>query len=67
MQSRLYAYMNAQTVGKASDMQQLWEVHAAMNAIHVVAVGQGHVYPYNEPIKTGLLRGVSFGYQNAAR
>ena len=66
-QSRLYAYMRAQTLGKSGDVQQRLVASVVVNAMHVVAVGQGHAYPYNERIRNGLLGGISFGYQDTAR
>lgn len=43
----------------------LWSASAAqcaVHALHVVAVGQGYAYPYNEHLRVHYLQGMSFGY-----
>ncbi|MCK5921446.1 MAG: hypothetical protein KAG66_10935, partial [Methylococcales bacterium] len=57
--SRLYAYLEHQINQNGNHTSQSL---AGLNILHVVAVGQGYFYPYNEKIRTGLLGNITFGY-----
>jgi hypothetical protein len=58
--SRLHAYINQQVLqGGGPGAVPL------VNALHVVAVGQGYAYPLNEWVRTRVLAGVTYGYQDA--
>ena len=65
--SELYQTLTAQTLkrNQADDAQQqrtLPLAPAIVNALHVVAVGQGYAYPYNEHLRVHYLQGITFGY-----
>lgn len=55
-ESRLYAFLSQQVSSGG--------VIAAVGrqALHVVCVGQGFLYPLNEAIRTKVLRGIEFGH-----
>lgn len=66
--SELYQTLTAQTLqrNQADDAQQqrsLPLAPAIVNALHVVAVGQGYAYPYNEHLRVHYLQGITFGYR----
>jgi hypothetical protein len=55
--SRLHAYMNQQMLQGGGAGARL-----LVNALHVVAVGQGYGYPINETVRTRVLGGITYGY-----
>lgn len=59
--SRLYTYLQAQALHTESGMPNVAAM-LATNAMHVVAVGQGYAYPFNEALRVRVLRGVDYGY-----
>lgn len=59
--SRLHAYINQQVLQGGGP-----GAAALVNALHVVAVGQGYAYPLNEWVRTRVLGGITYGYQDAA-
>jgi len=56
-QSRLYGYLQEKTLTN-SDIKRRFIVEAA----HIISVGQGTLYPFDEKIRTDLLGGLEFGY-----
>lgn len=52
-ESSVYGYLRSQAQGSP----------VLMNAMHVVAIGQGYAYPINEGLRTTVLRGFEFGYR----
>lgn len=64
--SRLYAYMTQQIHDSA---EPVWSSRlmkrAITNGLHVVAVGQDLGYPLFEGIRTQLLGGITYGYQDS--
>lgn len=67
-QSRLYGAMRAQLLqGAPEDAAAALRARALANALHVVAVGQGHGYPVNELVRTRLLGGITYGYPEPSR
>lgn len=68
-QSPLYATLAQDTLtrfapGHAADDAPRWSLgHALVQTLHVVSVGQSFAYPYNERMRTEVLRGIRFGYQ----
>lgn len=52
-QSRVYAHLR----------HQAQDSPLVLNALHVVAIGQGYGYPINEGIRKTMLRGFEFGYR----
>lgn len=60
--SRLYAYMREQLLQDGGAGARV-----LANGLHVVAVGQGLGYPVNEAIRTRLLGGITYGYEEAPR
>lgn len=65
--SELYQTLTEQTLhrAQADDTQEqraLPLASAVVNALHVVAVGQGYAYPYNEHLRVHYLQGITFGY-----
>jgi hypothetical protein len=66
-ESRLYTYMRGQIHEGDTQGAGVWLLaHGLTNALHVVAVGQGLGYPYFEHIRTELLGGITYGYQDNA-
>jgi hypothetical protein len=63
-ESRLYGYMRDQ-VRHAEGGR--WFVLPLVNALHVVAVGQGYGYPVNEFIRKNVLQGITYGYESPSR
>ena len=66
--SELYQTLTAQTLkrNQADDAQEQRTLPLApviVNALHVVAVGQGYAYPYNEHLRVHYLQGITFGYR----
>ena len=66
--SALYQTLTAQTLQRnqaddALEQRSLPLAPAIVNALHVVAVGQGHAYPYNEHLRVHYLQGITFGYR----
>jgi hypothetical protein len=57
--SRLHAYITQQVLQSGKGAVPL------VNALHVVAVGQGYAYPINEWVRTRVLGGITYGYQDA--
>ena len=47
----------------AQEQRSLPLASAIVNALHVVAVGQGYAYPYNEHLRVHYLQGITFGYR----
>jgi hypothetical protein len=67
-ESRLYAYMSSQiheSGDQGSTFDWIWS-RAKTNGLHIVAVGQDIGYPYFERIRTDLLGGITYGYQDNA-
>ena len=61
--SRLYSYLRQQVEAKPGETRDAVSGGVFMNAMHVVAVGQGYAYPLNEKIRTKLLAGITYGYK----
>lgn len=61
--SRLYSYLRKQVEARPGDAGDSASGRVMMNAMHVVAVGQGYAYPLNELIRTRALGGITYGYQ----
>jgi hypothetical protein len=61
--SRLYSYLRKQVEARPGDPGDAVSGRVLMNAMHVVAVGQGYAYPLNEGIRTQVLGGISYGYR----
>ncbi|MDR1848798.1 MAG: hypothetical protein LBQ75_02040 [Zoogloeaceae bacterium] len=59
-QSRLYDALQKQVL---KNTERYWRTRLILNAIHVVAVGQGVAYPLNESLRIHVLRGLTFGYE----
>ena len=57
-QSRLYTYLESEVQSDGSYRSQ-----AFSKVCHIVAVGQGTCYPFNEFVRKNILQGVSFGYK----
>nr|WP_315229223.1 hypothetical protein [uncultured Limnohabitans sp.] len=62
--SRLYTYMRAEILNEVSDTSVQLGPYMLVNALHVVAIGQGLGYPANEFIRTRILGGITYGYEN---
>lgn len=63
--SRLYTYLRVQIYDSAGDeVATVLKARLLTNALHVVAVGQDYGYPLFEGIRTHLLGGFSFGYED---
>ncbi|MDH0200095.1 hypothetical protein [Comamonas aquatica] len=65
--SELYQTLTTQTLQRtqaddAQEQRSLPLASAIVNALHVVAVGQGYAYPYNEHLRVHYLQGITFGY-----
>ncbi len=65
--SELYQTLTQQTLQRAQaddaqEQRSLPLAPAIVNALHVVAVGQGYAYPYNEHLRVHYLQGITFGY-----
>lgn len=60
--SGLYRFMGDQARASVAESGSQWKTRVALNATHLVAVGQGWTYPVNEAIRMNLLQGISFGY-----
>jgi hypothetical protein len=62
--SELFRQLVAQV--RAADAQEGWWTTtrraAIANITHVVAVGQGYSYPFNEAIRINVLQGMTYGY-----
>jgi hypothetical protein len=63
-ESRLYRYLEKQVINDEPDSRKPWVIG---KVLHVVAVGQGLLYPFNEGIRTNVLGGIGFGYQSPAK
>ena len=64
--SRLYSYMREQVLlGTPEGLMPATFSRILVGSLHVVAVGQGYGYPINERVRTDVLRGFTFGYQDA--
>ena len=61
--SRLYSYMRKQVEARPGEAGDAVSGGVLMNAMHVVAVGQGYAYPLNERIRTKVLGGITYGYR----
>lgn len=66
--SELYRTLTQQTLSRAQaddaqEQRTLPLAPAIVNALHVVAVGQGYAYPYNEYLRVHYLQGITFGYR----
>lgn len=66
-QSRLFTYLHQQVVDSAepTTASRLWH-RALANGLHVVAVGQDRFYPTFEFIRTHVLGGITYGYEDKA-
>lgn len=59
--SRLYGYVRGQVLQDSATGPV--GARALANALHVVSVGQGYGYPFNEFVRTSWLRGINYGYR----
>lgn len=57
--SRLYSYLEHQVI---SDDPEGMKPKALVKVLHIVAVGQGFFYPFDERLRTSVLGGMTFGY-----
>lgn len=66
-QSRLFTYLHQQVINSAepTTSSRLWH-RALANSLHVVAVGQDRFYPTFEFIRTHVLGGITYGYEDKA-
>ncbi|MDM0015436.1 hypothetical protein QTH87_23535 [Variovorax sp. J22P168] len=60
--SRIYMYLGAQARANSTGVRALTG-SIALNAMHVVAVGQAYAYPFNEGVRNRVLRGLDYGYE----